>query len=499
VNISAEHLVCDLSTFDSMTQRLGRVNRFGLLDDTEVHIVHPGKFDDKDELEARLKKSLELLRELKGDASPKAISRLKLEDRVAAFAPPPTVLPTSDILFDAWTMTSIRDELPGRPKVEPYLHGINDPEPPQTYVAWREEVAEIRGDLLKMYLPRDLLDDYPLKPQELLRDRSDRVFKHLSQRAKERPDDPAWIIDDDGDIVVTTLAAVARSGKDAIQSRTVLLSPASGGLRADGMLDGSSDDPVSDVSDRELVDGTGRQRRIRVWDDERARGMRLIRRIDFPAGEEDEDAEGRCWYWFERPLGGDSDGSKSGIDPVLWDDHTRDVVANIERFTNALPLPNDVKNALVIAARFHDLGKKRDNWQRSIGNPNSAPPWYAKSGKGWRPRELGSYRHEFGSLLDILEQDEFKQFADKPEVQDLILHLVAAHHGYARPHFPPECAIDSPTHSTAAAEEMARQVPRRFARLQRRYGRWGLAYLEGLLRAADYEASAHPTTSEGAR
>jgi len=33
------------------------------------------------------------------------------------------------------------------------------------------------------------------------------------------------------------------------------------------------------------------------------------------------------------------------------------------------------------------------------------------------------------------------------------------------------------------------EIPRRFARLQRAHGRWGLAYLESLLRAADYAAS----------
>jgi len=39
-----------------------------------------------------------------------------------------------------------------------------------------------------------------------------------------------------------------------------------------------------------------------------------------------------------------------------------------------------------------------------------------------------------------------------------------------------------------------------FARLQRKYGRWGLAYLESLLRAADYAASANPSaTLEDAR
>ena len=32
----------------------------------------------------------------------------------------------SDILFDTWALTTIRDVLPGRPPVEPYLHGISE-------------------------------------------------------------------------------------------------------------------------------------------------------------------------------------------------------------------------------------------------------------------------------------------------------------------------------------------------------------------------------------
>jgi CRISPR-associated endonuclease/helicase Cas3 len=34
IDISADHMVCDLSTFDSMAQRFGRVNRYGLRKDT---------------------------------------------------------------------------------------------------------------------------------------------------------------------------------------------------------------------------------------------------------------------------------------------------------------------------------------------------------------------------------------------------------------------------------------------------------------------------------
>ena len=44
---------------------------------------------------------------------------------------------------------------------------------------------------------------------------------------------------------------------------------------------------------------------------------------------------------------------------------------------------------------------------------------------------------------------------------------------------------------------IAAEIPRRYSRLQRAYGRWGLAYLEPVLRTADDAAGAAPTTSAG--
>jgi CRISPR-associated endonuclease/helicase Cas3 len=73
-------------------------------------------------------------------------------------------------------------------------------------------------------------------------------------------------------------------------------------------------------------------------------------------------------------------------------------------------------------------------------------------------------------------------------MQDLVLHLIAAHHGRARPHFSADEAFD-PERPEERTAEIVREVPRRFARLQRKYGRWGLAYLESLVRAADALAS----------
>jgi CRISPR-associated endonuclease/helicase Cas3 len=194
VNISADHLICDLSTFESMAQRFGRVNRFGDCDVTAIHVIHPKAFETKNApYEFARERTFHLLTQLPQhddksyDGSPAALGRLDAKARQEAFAPTPTILPVSDILFDSWSLTTIspplvRNKLPGRPPVEPYLHGSAEWQPPETKVAWREEVQRITGDeLMAEYEPAALLADYPLKPHELLSDNTARVFDRLKK------------------------------------------------------------------------------------------------------------------------------------------------------------------------------------------------------------------------------------------------------------------------------------------------------------------------------
>ncbi|MEI8078206.1 MAG: type I-U CRISPR-associated helicase/endonuclease Cas3 [bacterium] len=500
VNISADHLVCDLSTFDSMAQRFGRVNRFGDRTDTEIHVLYSKEFDDKNELDKRKKKTLELLQSLNEDGSPKALSGLNPDDRRAAFAPAPVILPATDILFDAWALTSIRGKLPGRPPVEPYLHGVSEWEPPETHVAWREEVDVISGELLEKYLPEDLLDDYPLKPHELLRDHSDRVFKHLEVLAKKYPDCPVWLVDDDGCVELLTLTKIAdKNMKARIYHRTVVLPPSVGGLDG-GMLKSDSNE-ANDVADEWYTpDDQLTQNRIRVWDDTPAPlGMRRIREIDtnvMPEKEEDDAAVSlrRYWRWYERPKIGEGNGSGSNMKPVLLADHANDTEKTAKQIVRNLPLSDELKFAVSLAARCHDRGKNRGVYQHNIGNHFKVNV-LARSGGNMRPIVLTPYRHEFGSLLEVQLDPVFLKLNDA--MKDFVLHLVASHHGRARPHFPPDEAFDPELPDGVDMEDQANKVAQRFARLQRRYGRWGLAYLESLLRAADYAASAEPSAFVG--
>jgi len=56
-------------------------------------------------------------------------------------------------------------------------------------------------------------------------------------------------------------------------------------------------------------------------------------------------------------------------------------------------------------------------------------------------------------------------------IDPLLAEAIAVHHGYGRPHFPEDRAFDPEPPKGANPAEIAAEVPRRFARLQRTYGR----------------------------
>jgi len=524
VDISADHIVCDLTPFDSMAQRFGRVNRFGG-GDARVDIVHdaiikkgPSQSEDNsatkgDENEAEggensNQSAFEIARQLtlallealpkveRGfDASPAALQELPEERRLAAFTPEPTIRPATDILFDAWALTSIRDRLPGRPPVTDWLHGIADWEPPETHVAWRTEVE--LGRVPASSRPSELIELYPLKPHELLRDTSRRVLKELAHIARRAPDARAWVIDEQGKVEVKTVASIVEAKEDGIRQATVLLPPSVGGLDHSGGLNGTEgwrEGGVYDVADLWLnEEGKPRRLRMEVGSDGETseqqaahRRMRLVLSLPWRASEaEDDETNEGSWRWYVEPTSAEDQGSRTAPGPQTLEFHLASAEHFAREIVAALDLAEPEALAIIWAARFHDLGKERPIWQRSIGNfkPNKI---LAKS-EGGRPGGLLTrYRHELGSLFDVEREPEFQKLGEGSK--ELARHVIAAHHGRARPCFLDGEVFD-PSHADAACQALVRNASRRFARLQRIYGRWGLAYLESLLRAADALAS----------
>jgi CRISPR-associated endonuclease/helicase Cas3 len=95
--------------------------------------------------------------------------------------------------------------------------------------------------------------------------------------------------------------------------------------------------------------------------------------------------------------------------------------------------------------------------------------------------------------------------AIEPTLVDLFLHLIASHHGHARP-LAPVCNDPEPpsihgrlgkASISLCGDDRSRWIPHRvdsgladrFWRLTRRYGWWGLAYLEAIVRLGDWYAS----------
>jgi len=168
--------------------------------------------------------------------------------------------------------------------------------------------------------------------------------------------------------------------------------------------------------------------------------------------------------------------------PQTLVEHQAWAEARARRLGDRLGLDPSAMDALAVAAALHDEGKRAARWQRAMRAPNDAV--YAKTLGPMNPRLLDGYRHEFGSLR-WAEQDP-RVRALSPADRDLVLHLIAAHHGGARPTIETRGCDDAPP---SVLQTRAAEVALRFFRLQERWGPWGLAWWEAVLRAADQEAS----------
>ena len=570
VDMSANHKVCDLSTFDSMAQRLGRVHRYGEPIEHVAHIdvVHPssfGKIDKKtgelkaDEIDKRRQKTLELLKMLPAvgdneyDASPKALADLRQRSDLPfeieqAFAPEPMIVPATDILFDAWALTSVKGKMPGRPDVAPYLHGIAD-DLPQTTIAWRAELDLLKHDPDPTKKLKAIFKKHRIRPHESLTANSCRVVEFLKEitAPKVRPEllETRVVLIFARYLELTTIKELIDDSGPLNADPTLVLPASFGGLNDKGML--SIPDPTkkktkADVKeDEENETAPARPPTFDIADiqgyepykDAKRRLRTLIKRsgdtwsahampgeIALPAGWGLEDSDGtstrlvnqistrsglnvRLVQAVEFDEEGDPICSLVCLSPPpqqgqaaekqYLDAHVRAVVEAADRIARSLKLEEPYRSALLFAAKWHDEGKKAIHWQRYIGRDPEGPE-LGKSAKWRDPKLLAGYRHEFGSLLRIPDEEARRYFADpklnltaeqQEQAYDLALHMIASHHGYSRPHFANSFDIELPN----ACEAVHVKSIQRFARLQRKYGRWGLAYLESLLRAADAAAS----------
>jgi CRISPR-associated endonuclease/helicase Cas3 len=182
--------------------------------------------------------------------------------------------------------------------------------------------------------------------------------------------------------------------------------------------------------------------------------------------------------------------------------HTKGVANRARTFTKGCGLDDRLETAIKTAAERHDWGKGDERFQRLLEplwdsrdeflakNYDCSPREYLR-----RRRDSGypnGARHEFASVALA------EAWADWPEDCDseLVLHLIGTHHGYGRALPPAWTDRDFEVRARVGGREVAVRGAHRVGQLDsgwtdrywamtRRYGWWGLAYLEAILRRAD--------------
>lgn len=211
---------------------------------------------------------------------------------------------------------------------------------------------------------------------------------------------------------------------------------------------------------------------------------------------------------------------------VPLDEHLRDTERHARGLTAFLKpqLEPELVEAVAVASRLHDIGKSHPTWQDALcrlARPDEQEhvqdnrPWAKSPKTGSRLHFEGrtGFRHEFASLLLLL--DSAAHLLDGIAEPDLVRYLVVAHHGKVRLQVRdpaateedgvlgvqngdqfgvpallgndvPESTVDLSMFSLGGMCSWTRTA----LELRDRFGPFRLAYLESLVRVADWRASA---------
>lgn len=459
-DLDLDALVTECAPLSALRQRAGRLNRVGELERAPMIIVYQPSKDDPvygDGIDATWKWLNEV-----ATGTPKTVDFgiAAMSNLMSDSAPPSEPSPDSPALLPAHIEMLAMTSVPHGIDLTPWLHGWESGAP-DVYLCWRadwnaEAIAAappVQHELLAIpvYALRQWSDEIADLEGEEPRDNR-RVQRHALLR---------W----DGEAAELIAVEEVRAGD------TLVLPVDAGGCDRFGWSPGS----------RELVRDVGDSpRRVRLHP---AVHPALAREIT--ALLDDETTTLAQWRSLALQAGLSQPGgalvypggcvvlaapewtSHSAVRPIPLATHQRAVAERAAALGTGSGLDPEVCSSLRRAGAGHDTGKQDARWQAMVGGDGETPlakgpggdqPWLTLP-RGWR-HEMASAQHQRDPL---------------------VRHLVGTHHGHGRPIFP-----------SAPDAELWRLLddwPQQFAALQTAFGPWGLAYLEALVRLADWTVS----------
>lgn len=522
-DVDFDRLVTEGCGVRALTQRLGRLNRLGRTPDAAATYVHVVPCGGQEEWAVYGTEPREVLERLRESATDDVVD-LRVARVAEVLGAPgddpgrgPELLPA---ILDEWTKTTTPP--PGEAPVEPYFSGIARPDQ-RVSVLWRAHVPT-SGDRLWPPPSPDEAIEVPLgelrrwlelrDAEELARLGPDQVTVEWIPGGAVRPGDVAVLAADAGGYDdhgwhapsrATVLdLSVERAGVPVDAEALARL------VRADGLAAAVSAavDPPDDDDTRaaEAVDRlrqllrtaepvVGSTEEWRSWLDATEAELVLV------AGEVPR---------FERPARA-VDARVDELDEVSLSDaavhldaHGASVGEVSRRIGEAIGIADPVLSAVERAGRFHDVGKADARFQRWLDPSKLASGPVAKSARPrhrWRADRVASGWPEGGRHEALSARLVASALAEQPDpLGELVVHLVMSHHGHGRPllvpvpdmgALPVRVEIDGRMVEACADLSLVDwEQPDRFWTLNERYGRWGLALLEAVVRQADHLVSA---------
>ncbi|OFJ74916.1 type I-U CRISPR-associated helicase/endonuclease Cas3 [Rothia sp. HMSC065B04] len=534
IDVDFADLVTELAPASSLAQRFGRVNRLGRRKDSKVVVIEPASGDSVKK-DAPPYKAVDLsnayawLEALNGAENPSV-------NPAAMVKNPPVQSSPERLLYQRpeWPDLlefSRTDENPyDEPDLDLWLHDSLDAETAMGGVIVRDNLPSNTSaamEILKTsyFAPSDretfpanlkilqeildYQDEHGVKPRKFLYRQGEISLWQDADHGAESSQSLA-----PGDVLLLDMGSVPFTNQGIAVTQRELPSKKDE-LKAVPFLD-DAELYVAELyvyekcADREKhfreYLGLSPEEAAELLDSQSTDGKKMI------ASELSTEAEGgqEVIAWYAEVTGKESvEGSDIAQElvlaaPVLLDDHQNDVAERTRQLAENLGLAPEFSEALELAAKYHDEGKRDLRFQQMLGADPDAEA-LAKSGhrsvaEAYRARSRSAlprgWRHEQLSALMVAASPE-----KVGEHRDLVLRIIGCSHGHGRFAFAHDADFllkEGYLPEGLDYEALKEQANRLFnvgywdnlmEQTSRTYGPYATAYLEAVERAADAQIS----------